>query len=281
MDLFLNINGELVDADSPIVKVRNRSFRYGDGIFETLRIVNGQLQFFDRHYSRMITSMAAIKLDVPSSFTYEFVKSEVEKIAVRNNAVKGARVRITIFRTDGGFYSPETNNFEYIIECNPMEENLFELNRKGYTIDIFLDYKKAMNRLSNIKTNNALLLVMAGIYCRQNNLDECIILNTNFSIAESVNSNIFAVKNGVLYTPPITEGCVDGVMRYQINEIAKKCKIAVYEVPLAMNVLLNSDEIFLTNAINGLRWIAAYKAKLYLNSMSKFLTDKLNDSLVQ
>ena len=279
--MFLNINRELVPAHLAIIKAGNRSFRYGDGIFETIRIANGKIQFYEQHFRRLIASMDAVKLEGSPGFTDRWLRSEIEKVAQKNNVRHGARVRLTVFLGEGGFYAPRTNAAEFIIECEPIEQNVFELNVKGYNVDIFPDYKRTMNRLSNIKSNNALLFVLAGVYRRQNNLDECIILNTNFSIAESISSNIFAVKNGVLYTPPITEGCIDGVMRQQVIAIAKNNKIAVYEVPLAMNVLLNSDELFLTNAINGLRWIAAYKAKRFVNEMSKLLTTKLNESLVQ
>jgi branched-chain amino acid aminotransferase len=136
-----------------------------------------------------------------------------------------------------------------------------------------------LGKLYGIKSNNALLYILAGVHRMQNNLDECIILNQNFSITEAISYNIFAVKNRVLYTPPLDEGCLDGIMRQHIIEISKQNRIAVYEVPLAMNVLLNSDEIFLTNVINGIRWVGAYKAKRYFNTIACLLNEKLNESL--
>ncbi|MEW6467546.1 MAG: aminotransferase class IV [Bacteroidota bacterium] len=277
--LFLNSNGEVRPADDPVVNADNRSFRYGDGIFETIRFANGKIQFLEAHMQRIRTSLDILKMDFPEQYSADFFRKEISKLISANKVERGARIRLTVYRKEGGYYTPIFDEPNYLIECEPIEEGNYNLNTKGLNIDIFPDYKKAIHRLSNIKSNNSLIYVLASIYKKQNDIDDCIILNQNLSIAESITSNIFAVKNGVLYTPPITEGCVDGVMRRQVIQVAAANRISVYEVPLQMNVLLNSDELLLTNTISGIRWVGSYKAKKFLNNMAKHLVEKLNESL--
>jgi branched-chain amino acid aminotransferase len=278
-NLFVNVNGNVLSSDSAVLSADNRSFRYGDGIFETIRFANGKVQFLGRHVQRIHDSLAILRIDVPSHYTEDYFRSEISKLVGSNKVEKGARIRLTIFRKEGGYYTPHIDEPNFLIECEPIEEAHYNLNPKGYSIDIYPDYKKPINKLSNVKSNNALMNVLAGVYRKQNDLDDCVILNQNFGIAECISSNIFAVKNGVLYTPPIMDGCVDGIMRKHLIEVARSHRISVYEVSLQMNVLLNSDEIFLTNVISGVRWVGAYKAKRFYNNMAKLIIDKLNESL--
>ncbi len=279
-NLFISHNGELLPAAAPRITAGNRSFRYGDGLFETIRIARGSIQFLNHHVQRLIISMRTLKLDVPSNFTENYFRERITELAQKNNVSKGARVRLTVFRNEGGFYTPRVNSCSYVIECEPIEDELYTLNLKGYTVEIFQEHRKQINKLANLKTNNALLNVLAGVHRLHNNLDDCIILNQNMNIVESISSNIFAAKGGVLYTPHLTEGCVDGIMRRVIIDVAKQNRIAVYEISVAQNVLLASDELFLTNAISGIRWVAAYKSKRFSNEMSKLLLAKLNENLI-
>jgi branched-chain amino acid aminotransferase len=278
-NLFVNVNGQVLSSAQAVLSADNRSFRYGDGIFETIRFANGKVQFLDKHLKRMHDSLGVLKIDVPAGYTVDYFRTEIGKLIASNKVEKGARIRLTLFRREGGYYTPHIDEPSFMIECEPIEEAHYNLNPKGYSIDIYPDCKKPINKLSSIKSNNALLNVLAGVYRKHNDLDDCVILNQNFGIAECISSNIFAVKNGVLYTPPIMDGCVDGIMRRHLIEVARANRISVYEVSLQMNVLLNSDEIFLTNVISGVRWVAAYKAKRFYNNMAKLIIDKLNESL--
>lgn len=279
-ELFLNVNGEIKPASHAVIHADNRSFRYGDGIFETIRFANGKIQFLESHIRRMKESMGILKMDFPENYTEDFFRSEIMKLVQQNKVEKGARIRLTVYRREGGYYMPLFDEPDFLIECESIEQANYNLNTKGLNIEIFSEYKKAINRLSNIKSNNSLLYILASVYKKQNDFDDCIILNQNLSIIESITSNIFAVKNGVLYTPPISEGCVDGVMRRQVIQVARNNRISVFEVPLQMNVLLNSNELLLTNTISGVRWVGAYKAKKFGNDMARALVEKLNESLL-
>jgi branched-subunit amino acid aminotransferase/4-amino-4-deoxychorismate lyase len=141
---------------------------------------------------------------------------------------------------------------------------------------VYADIKKPINKLSNIKTGNALLYVMAGLAKQSMKLDECFLINENGGICESISSNIFVIKNGTLYTPPLNDGCVAGIMRKQIIALAANHKILVFESAVTDYTLSNADEVFLSNSIKGVQWVGQYKQKYYTNKLAVFFIDKLN-----
>jgi branched-chain amino acid aminotransferase len=277
MQQFINHNGDFVLADQPVVKATNRSFRYGDALFETIRIANFKPQFLKEHLQRLTNGMRVLKMQPNPIFSESFFEQAILELAQKNGVASDGRVRLTVYRNDGGFYAPSDNTVSFLMEVSSLDEKGYTLNQKGYTVDLYTEIKKSLGPLASIKSANSMLYVMAGIFKNANNLDDCILVNDKVSITEAISSNIFAVKNGVLYTSPVEDGCVDGVMRKKIIEIAEANRIAVYELSVMQSVLLGADELFLTNAINGIRWVVAYKQKRYFNTTSKKLTDKLNE----
>lgn len=274
---YINHNGNFIDASSPIVTANNRSFRYGDALFETIRLANYNAQFLKDHLARLKEGMAVLKMEANDKLNATFIEHAILELAQKNNITSDGRARLTVYRNEGGLYAPSDNKTSFIVELYPVEEKNYVLNQKGYTVDLYTEFKKPQSALSSIKSANSAIYVMAGIYKTANHLDECLLLNDKHHIIEGISSNVFAVKNGVLYTPPVGDGCVNGVMRKKIIEIAQANKIAVYEISVMQNVLLGADELFLTNTINGIRWVVAYKQKRYFNDTSQKLTQKLNE----
>lgn len=280
MQNYINHNGKFILSDAPMVTANNRSFRYGDALFETIRLVNYNPQFLKEHLLRLTSGMEVLKMEMNSNLNATFIEHAILELAQKNNVTSDGRVRLTVYRNEGGLYAPSDNKISFVVEVYPIEEKGYILNQKGFTVDLFTEFKKAQNTLSSIKSANSAIYVMAGIHKTKNNLDECLLLNDKHHIIEGISSNVFAVKNGVLYTPPVGDGCVNGVMRKKIIEIAQANKIAVYEISVMQNVLLGADELFLTNTINGIRWVVAYKQKRYFNDTSQRLTQKLNELIV-
>ncbi|PCJ84542.1 MAG: 4-amino-4-deoxychorismate lyase [Flavobacteriales bacterium] len=276
---YISFNGELLNADVPTLKVSNRAFRYGDALFDAVRIIDGKPCFLELHVERLIRSMNLLKMNIPSNFITDYFDSEIKKLLKENGINKGGRVRLTIFRDADGFYTPENNDVSFIIEAVPLVNNQFTLNEKGLLIDIYEDHRKNLNELSTIKSTNCLPYVLAGIHKREQELDECIMLNELGNIAEAISSNIFIIYNGVFYTPSINQGCLAGVMRKLVIEIAKENNIEVQECPLGPNALLRADEVLLTNAVNGVRWVGSFRMKRYFNKSAKLFTEKLNQKV--
>jgi len=277
MQQFVNNNGVFVESDRPVITYNNRAFCYGDALFETIRITNSTPQFLKDHILRLNKGMAVFKMEANTQLNEQYLENAIKELAAKNEVGTDGRVRLTVYRNAGGLYTPEDNTVSFLIEAGAIEEKGYELNTKGYTVDLFPEYTKPRNALSSIKSANSAIYVLAGLYKKAHALDDCLLSNDKGHIIESISSNIFAVKNGVLYTAPVADGCLEGVMRKKVMELARKNRIAVEEISIMQNVLLSADELFLTNALRGIRWVVAYKQKRYFNNTSKNLIEKLNE----
>ena len=276
-EISVIIDGKLIAADTPVISIQNRAFRYADALFETIRIASGKVRFLAEHIKRMKYGMNILKMNIPADYTADYFEREILKLANKNKIGEGGRVRLTVFRNEGGFYTPSNNDVSYILEVASLDEVDYSLNSKGFVIDVFTEVKKPLNKLSNLKTTNCLYYILAGIYKTENTLDDFLILNEKGNIAEAISSNVFVIKNGDLYTPSLEEGCVAGIMRGQIINIAKKNGLKVNECSLTQDDLLIAEEVFLTNAVNGIRWVEIFREKEYNSEISKRLVNVLNN----
>jgi branched-subunit amino acid aminotransferase/4-amino-4-deoxychorismate lyase len=270
--------GEFLNDSATHIAKDNRAFRFADGFFESMRIVNGKALFLDNHYARIIATANALKIRPTEGFSIESLRAQVQELLQRNGINEGGRMRITFYRKSTGFYLPKQDEMTYFIEAEPLPDNEFVLNPIGRQVDIFMDFKKEVNKLSVYKTLNCQLYVQAAIHARDKGLDEALIQNNKLSIIESNSSNLFIVSNGVLYTPTLDDGPVAGTMRMNIINLALENKIKVYECTLNPHNLLAADEMFLTNAVRGIEWVIGYRTKRYFNDMSKKLIALLNES---
>jgi len=273
---FINLNGSIVSSDHQIFTVSNRGFRYGDGLFESMRYMNGQLKFPDLHIDRVLKGMKILKLENSFHLDSWFLREKVEELARRNKIGPDARFRLTVFRDSGGLYSPDSNKMAYVLESQSMNESQYTFNNKGLIIDVYDELTKPVNILSNLKTCNSLVYVLAGIFKNQNKLDEVMILNQHGFLCESISSNVFVVYDRKLYTPSLNEGCIGGVMRQVVMRLAIENGIELIEAQVNPDILNEADEVFITNAAKGIQWIMGYNNKRYFNEMSKFLSEKLN-----
>lgn len=272
-------NGRYISGDSAESFSVNRAFLYGDSIFETMFVSKGKIHFFEEHMNRLIQGMKVLKYVIPDKFT-EFNKKledEILKLMFKNKLFKSARIRLTVFRKSGGLYTPVCNEVDYIITATDPGNEKYVLNNTGYLIGLYDEIKKPVNIFSSYKTANSIIYTLAGVYKNEKKSDDCLILNEKGNIIETISSNIFLVINNKLITPPIEEGCINGIIRNQIINFAKLYEIICTERSVQQNDLLSADEIFLTNSINGIQWVVAYKDKRYFKKMSNFFINKLNE----
>lgn len=273
---FLLFNDEFHLTDAPILSASNRSFKFGDGLFESMRMINNKLQFADLHADRLIAGMKALKMEGYALMDDYFIRQKTADLAKKNRWNGNVRFRLSVYRQGSGVYTPEINKAGYVLEGIPVKATGYELNSKGLIIDVFDEITKPVNKLSNFKTANSLLYVMAGIFKSQNRLDEAIILNQYGFLCESISANVFVVYDGKIYTPALTEGCVGGVMRTSIMQLAKMNDMELIEAQINPEILKEAEEVFITNATQGIQWIMGYGRKRYFNEVSKFLIEKLN-----
>lgn len=272
-------NDEFIPADQPMLAARNRGFRYGDGLFESMRMCNGKLRYAEQHADRLHAGMKALRMEGGNLMDEYFLKQKTTELCKRNKLKDNVRFRLSVYRAGEGLYTPESNKSGYLLEATALSENTYELNKKGLIVDVYDELTKQVNQMSNHKTCNSLLYVMAGLYKKQHKLDEAFILNQNGFLCESISSNVFVVYNKEIYTPALSEGCISGVMRGAVMNIAKMNDIPMVEAQINPEVLKEAEEVFITNAIGGIRWVMGYGRKRYFNEVSKELSHKLNQTI--
>jgi len=255
---MLNFNGKLIDPKEFSFSSNNRAFKYGDAVFETLNIQNNTVVFFEDHYFRLMASMRMLRMEIPMEFTLEFLEQEILKTVATQDDFSKARVRLTIFRKDGGLYTPKTNEINYLIEFS---ENTYT-TKSQYRIDLFKDFYNYSGLLSTIKTSNRMLNTLASIFMQENELDNCILLNENKAVVEATNANIFVVKGNEIKTPALEEGCIKGVVRKKVIDILNKNEeYTLLETSISPFEMQKADEIFITNSIIGIQPVTNYRKK--------------------
>ena len=278
VNTFILYNGEYFPREEFGVSITNRSFCYGDGLFETMHANGTEIQFFEDHLIRLKYGMNVLKMKIPEPSGTGNIFKEIIKLLHKNKLYQGVRIRLSVFRNDGGKYTPTSNSTSYLVETEYIDNDRYTINQKGLVIDIFPEIQKSINPFSNLKTSNALIYVMAGIYASENKLDECIIVNEKGFITETISSNIFLLKDKFILTPPLTDGPVAGIMRKQILKIADMLQYRIYnEKSLTEKNIIDADEMFLTNSITGIKWVLAFKEMRFFNNSSQQFIDKLNE----
>ncbi|NEV94334.1 aminotransferase class IV [Psychroflexus sp. YR1-1] len=276
MNVF--INGEIQSVENSSLSLNNRGYTYGDGLFETLRVINSKIMFWESHYFRLMSSMRILRMQIPMEFSPEYLEEKIIELIQANDLEKASvRVKINIHRNEGGFYTPEDNAVGYIISTKVLDNAFFTLNDKAYEVELFKDHYILSGMLSTIKSNNKLVNILAGIYAKENDFDNCFLINEKKSVLEVTNGNIFVVKGKDIKTPPLSDGCLNGIIRKQLIEILEKAEdYNLKQESISPFELQKADEIFYTNAIQGIQSISKYRKKTFVQTVAKSLIGKLN-----
>ncbi len=275
MTKLICFNGSFIPEGEWMMGTSNRGFRYGDGVFETIRMQSGQLFFVDDHFERLVGGMYTLGLDTTFLNPIQLC-SEMLELCSRLN-YEQARVRINIFRNEGGNYRPTTDLCSYLITADPLENSIYTINEKGLRLGLYSEIRKPVNSLSGIKSSNALLYVLAARYARDNGWDDAVLLNEYGRICEATASNIFLVlPDKRILTPPIAEGILPGVMRKNLIRWMRENGYQVEEAILLTDDFYRADEVFLSNSIQGIRWVIGFRERRYFSSFSRSLVDALN-----
>ncbi|MBK3516914.1 aminotransferase class IV [Carboxylicivirga marina] len=276
--LYILLNGNRISGDKAIFKASNRAFKFGDALFETIRCMHQKPMWFHDHYQRLINGMSLLKMDIKSLPPASIIEEQITSLIQKNKLFGDVRTRLTIFREDGGLYTPLSNKINYLIEVSPLSSNGYQLNPKGLLLDIYEEERKPTNRWCHYKSANALLFVMAGLFKQEQKKDDVLIVNTNNQIIEGLASNLFWIKDNIIFTPMRSSACVDGIMRKQLIRILREHQYVVQEVSgTNYDTLHQADEIFLSNAIQGIQWVVGLKDKRYYCKLSKAISRLLNE----
>lgn len=275
---FFLYNNKFYPENTPVISSGNRSLRYGDGLFETMKIIKGRIINKDFHFERLFNGLKLLQFDLPKNFHTVFLEKKISELVTKNNHLDAARARLMVFRGNGGIFDPENNKPNYIIESWKLSDEM-DLNQNGLVVDVFPGARKSCDIFSNLKSNNYLPYAMAGLFAKKNKLNDCILLNTSERICDSAVANIFIIKNEKIFTPPLSEGCVAGTMRRWIIEKFEFKDYEIIQKNLSVDDVLNADEFFLTNAIYYLKWVKCFKDKNYSNRITRELYNQINQTI--
>lgn len=272
---MINFNGNITSETNLLVG--NRGFLYGDSVFETVKILDGKILFLEDHYFRLMSAMRIVRMEIPMNFTMEYFEEQLLSLATAENLSASSRARITVYRNNGGFYLPKDNNVSFLITIQSLENSVYGIEKEHYEVELYKDFVVAKHLLSTIKSSNRMINVTGSIFADENGYDNCLLINDEKNVIEALNGNLFMLMGNKLITPPISEGCLNGVMRKQILALAKKIEtIEVEEMPISPFDLQKADELFVTNVVRGIQPITKYRKKEYETKIAKDLILRLN-----
>ena len=274
-------NGKLITLEEAQLSIFNRGLAYGDAVFETIKTLNGKILFWEDHYFRLMASMRILRMEIPMTFTPELLEEQIlDLINVQTNNSNSYRVKFTVYRESTGFYTPDSNAIGYFITAFPLENDIYLLNTSPYRVELFKDHYVVPGLLSTLKTNNKVINVLGSIFAKENDFENCLLINTNKSVVEALNGNLFLVKDQIIKTPPLVDGALKGILRQQLISIIEQSNTyKLEETSISPFELQKADEMFVTNVIQGIQPITDYRKKSYTTKVSQLLLAQLNVKL--
>ena len=273
---MINFNGTLVEQTGAELQ-ENRGFLFGDSVFETIKVLDGKVLFLEDHYFRLMASMRIIRMEIPMNFTMEFFESQIQNLVKAKAIESAARVRFSVFRKSGGFYLPKTNEIEFVVVAESLETAVYSFENQPYEVELFKDFHITAQLLSTLKSNNRLVQITGSIFAEENGYQNCLLMNDAKNVVEALQGNLFMLSGNTLVTPPLSDGCLNGIMRKQILAITRKMEnLEVIEQSISPFDLQKADELFVTNVIKGVQPITKYRKKEYKTDFASEVVKKLN-----
>lgn len=246
MAQWIYLNGEYVSKAEAKISVYDHGFLYGDGIFEGIRIYNGNIFKCKEHLQRLYDSAKSIMLDIP--LTYPEMQEVLEE-SVRRNGLRDGYIRLIVSRGPGDLgldprRSPKANVIVIVEQLAIYPPEAYVNGLKIVSVSTRRNIPDALN--PKIKSLNYLNNILVKIQANLAGVGEALMLNAQGYVAEGSGDNIFIVKNGVLTTPPCYIGALEGITRAAIMEICEKIGYKVKEEPFTLHDVYVADEVFLT-----------------------------------
>lgn len=278
---MVNFNGDLVPADAHFLNHRNRGLLFGDALTETLRHTGEAILFWEEHYFRLMASMRQLRMEIPMTFTLEFLEAEVSKTLTAGGlAGKPALAEIIVFRKDGTDLLPNSLESSFIIRATELSTSGFTPVEGPVRADLFRDYYIQADGLARLAHNNRIVQVLAGIYARENDLETCLLLNHRKEIAEGLHGTLFLRTGSALKTPPLHSGCTGSVLRdHLLKQSWQESPFELTEGEISPFELQQADELFLLHIKHGVMPITQYRKAAYSSEAAHFTADLLNSRI--
>lgn len=265
-------NGAFFPADERILTAQNRCFKWGDGVFETMKFYQGQLLLAGAHFERLFSSLRLLQMDTAPTFSKENLLCYITDLCVQNRCSQNARVRLAVYRN-------KSNTAEFVIEAIPLEIDYSEWQHDGLSLCLYPYARKSTDVFANLKSANFLPYVLAQKFAADHQFDDAILLNSANLLCDTSKTNLFLIRNGQVYTPALHQGCVNGVMRKAIVDALERKGNSVNQAELSEEDLLAADEVFLSNAIQVIRWVKSYRQRTFANTHTRKIFDEVSATI--
>jgi branched-chain amino acid aminotransferase len=271
---LINFNGRFTEPDTLVATAFNRSLRYGDGLFETMLWNGRQIHNLNYHMDRLFRGLEVLQFDLSGGFDRSFVTESIVSLCLNNAHQVAARVRLNVFREDSITLLPQQNRPLFIIETGAVDMKISGPLR----VSLYKAETKPTGILSNLKTNNYLLNVLAAQHAKESGYDDAIILNSRGNICEASSSNVFMVQKGILFTPALSQGCVAGTKRRELLQILPTLGYQVEETIITKDMIFEMEEVFFTNAIRNIRPVICIENTYYSREVTTTIVGLLTKS---
>jgi branched-chain amino acid aminotransferase len=273
--VYLFFNNQFYPDSTPLFVADNRAYRYGEGFFETMLFSNGQLCFAKEHLERLSGGMAITGINPPTHFNQAYLEEIATELVKKNNLSPAARIRISVTAGNGMLHQANPDGFELLLESFALADLPATLNKEGWTTGLFTHAHKNNDALASYKTASHLVYALAARHAAANNWNDAIVLNNQGHVCDTSIANIFLVSGNDIITPPLNSGCIAGVMRRNIMQWLQKNGYPILEREMLPAELETADELFVTNAIQGIRWVKSFGNRNYQHQMVPEIAKKL------
>ncbi len=254
-------NGKILQEGATVASAGNRGLRYGDGLFETIRMRGNDIFFLEHHLERLDAGMKFLQMKYPAHFSQKKLIAEIEQLAAKNQENQ-SRIRLTVFRGDGGLFEIPDGHVNYLVQTYPLND-ADHFNENGLKMGFYNTLEKSCDGLSNLKHNSHLLYAMAAIEAKATKQNDVFVKNSRQNYCDSAIANFFLVYGNTIKTPALSEGPIAGIMRRHIINQLPALGYEIIEGACSEGDILHAEEIFLTNAIKPVRWVERVEEKFY------------------
>ena len=275
---MINFQGNIISEKDPIIYYNNRGLILGDALYEDIKVVNGVLYFWEEHYLRLMSSMRILRMDIPMNFTMEYLEEQIQDLVEANELEdKPAFVRILVFRKAEADLLQGNNEVAFLMSAEQGDAPFYTIAEESYEVELYKDFYLNADMLSNLSSSNRLISVTGGIYARENGYQDCLLINSSKNVAQALDGNLFLVKGKEVKTPPLSDGCRDGILRRKLLDILEKTETyEVSESSISPFELQKADELFITSVCKGIQPVTKYRKANYKFDVSRDLLGKLN-----
>lgn len=265
---LLNYNGVICTDEDVLAGAQNRALRYGEGLIETMLWQQKKVRLFDKHVQRLQQSLQQLRLP---PFSAAQLQQAIHRVILANQEPERCMIRAQFFREGN------EDVLQYMVELTPLEPTPAAWPSQGLTIGLSKDITKSADSIAHLKSTSRLSYILAAGEAAEHYWDDILICNHHGRIAESTICNIFVIKDQAIFTPPLSEGCIAGIMRSRLLEEGTIAGMSISEKELDVNDLDTAQEIFLTNAIRGIQPVARYQNKAYDSTLSRNIFDFISN----